>query len=151
MTTISVSVDVDAGAEATWAVATDWERQGEWMPMTSVVLAPGSAPGLGARFTARSGLGPAAVVDPMVVSVWDPPSHCEVVHRGRVVTGRGVFRVGDRRAGPVEVHLAGGARQQGAAPVARPPRRDRRPGCCWPSRSAGWPGSSRRRRREPAR
>jgi Polyketide cyclase / dehydrase and lipid transport len=93
VTTVSVSVDVDGSADATWALVTDWERQGEWMPMTSVVLAPGTGHGLGARLTARSGVGRAAVTDPMVVDVWEPPTYCEVVHQGRVVTGRGVFRV----------------------------------------------------------
>jgi hypothetical protein len=101
VTTVSVSVDIDGSAAATWALVTDWERQGEWMPMTSVVLAPGSGHGLGARLTARSGVGRAAVTDPMVVDVWEPPTYCEVVHEGRVVTGRGVFRVeplGPRRS-----------------------------------------------------
>jgi Polyketide cyclase / dehydrase and lipid transport len=93
VTTVTVSVDVEASVDATWSLVTDWERQGEWMPMTSVVLAPGSGHGLGARLTARSGVGPAAVTDPMVVDVWEPPTYCEVVHEGRVVTGRGVFRV----------------------------------------------------------
>jgi hypothetical protein len=93
VTTVSVSVDIDAPAAATWAVVTDWERQGEWMPMTSVVLAPDSPTGLGARLTARSGVGRVAVVDPMVVDVWEPPAYCEVIHQGRIVTGRGVFRV----------------------------------------------------------
>jgi hypothetical protein len=49
---------------------------------------------------ARSGIGRLALVDPMVVDVWDPPRRCEVRHLGRVVTGRGVFLVeevsGDR-------------------------------------------------------
>ncbi len=92
-TSVSVSVDVDAPAERTWGVVTDWERQGEWMPLTSVVLSADSQPGLGARLTARSGVGPATVVDPMVVSVWEPPTYCEVEHHGKVVTGRGIFRV----------------------------------------------------------
>jgi hypothetical protein len=93
VTTVSVSVDVAADAARTWAVVTDWERQGEWMPLTSVVLAPESGHGLGARLIARSGIGAAAVIDPMVVDVWEPPTYCEVAHEGRVVTGRGVFRV----------------------------------------------------------
>jgi hypothetical protein len=93
MTTVSASVDIHAPAAETWAVVTDWERQGEWMPMTSVVLSSGSGSGVGARLTARSGVGPAAFNDPMVVDVWEPPTCCEVVHQGRVVTGRGVFRV----------------------------------------------------------
>jgi uncharacterized protein YndB with AHSA1/START domain len=93
MTTVSVCVDLDAPVERTWAVVTDWERQGEWMPMTRVTVTAESAIGVGAELSARSGAGPLAFVDPMVVDVWEPPHRCEVVHLGRVVTGRGVFLV----------------------------------------------------------
>jgi hypothetical protein len=100
MTTLSVSVDIDAPPQRTWDVVTDWPRQGEWMPMTDVQVPSGSATGIGAKLSARSGIGPASFVDPMVVDVWEPPHRCEVVHLGRVVTGRGVFLVeslpGDR-------------------------------------------------------
>jgi hypothetical protein len=53
----------------------------------------------GTRMVARSGVGPVALVDPMVVDVWEPPHQCEVRHLGRVVTGRGVFRVEASSAG----------------------------------------------------
>lgn len=90
---MSVSIEVDAPVPDTWAVITDWVAQGDWIPMTSVVLDEGSPNGLGARFVARTGVGRAAFVDPMVVDVWEPPHRCEVTHHGRVVTGRGVFVV----------------------------------------------------------
>jgi len=93
MTTLSVSVDVDAPAERTWDVVTDWERQGEWMPMTDVRVSADSPIGLGAKISARSGVGPASFVDPMVIDVWQPPYRCEVVHLGKIVTGRGVFLI----------------------------------------------------------
>jgi hypothetical protein len=95
MTTLSVSVDVDAPAERTWDVVTDWERQGEWMPMTDVRVSADSPIGIGAKISARSGVGPASFVDPMVIDVWQPPYRCEVVHLGKVVTGRGVFLIED--------------------------------------------------------
>ncbi len=60
---------------------------------TDVRLAAGSPLGLGARINARSGFGRLSFLDPMVVDVWEPPYRCEVVHQGRVVTGRGVFLV----------------------------------------------------------
>jgi Polyketide cyclase / dehydrase and lipid transport len=93
MTSVTVQVDIDAPVEQTWAVVTDWERQGEWMPMTQVDVTDHASAGLGAKLSARSGAGPMAFVDPMVVDVWQPPHRCEVVHLGQVVTGRGIFRV----------------------------------------------------------
>jgi hypothetical protein len=100
MTTLSVSVDIDASVQRTWDVVTDWSRQGEWMPMTAVHVAEGPTNGLGATLSARSGLGVVSFVDPMVIDVWEPPYRCEVVHLGKVVTGRGIFVVdplpGDR-------------------------------------------------------
>jgi hypothetical protein len=93
VTTLSVSVDIDASVEQTWAVVTDWERQGEWMPMTDVRVSADAPMGVGAKLSARSGLASASFVDPMVVDVWAPPHRCEVVHLGKVVTGRGVFTV----------------------------------------------------------
>jgi uncharacterized protein YndB with AHSA1/START domain len=100
LTTLSVSVGIDASVERTWAMVTDWGRQGEWMPMTDVRVSADSPMGIGAKISARSGVGPATFVDPMVVDVWSPPHRCEVVHLGKVVTGRGVFTVealpGDR-------------------------------------------------------
>jgi Polyketide cyclase / dehydrase and lipid transport len=93
MTTLSVSVDIDAPAERTWDVVTDWKRQGEWMPMTNVRVSADTAVGVGAKISARSGKGAASFVDPMVIEVWEPPHRCEVLHLGKVVTGRGVFIV----------------------------------------------------------
>jgi len=63
------------------------------MPLTSVDLVAGDGDSVGSRVCARTGLGRLAAVDPMVVDVWEPPVRCEVQHEGRVVRGRGVFRV----------------------------------------------------------
>jgi hypothetical protein len=93
VTTLSASVEIDASAEHTWQVVTDWERQGEWIPLTDVKVCVDSPVGVGARISARSGIGAISVVDPMIIDVWQPPHRCEVVHLGKVVTGRGVFEV----------------------------------------------------------
>lgn len=95
MTTIAASIEIDAAPEKCWEVLTDWTGQSEWMPMTTVVVEAGDG-ALGTRLRARTGLGPAAVADPMVVDVWRPPHRCEVKHEGRVVTGRGIFLVEPR-------------------------------------------------------
>jgi carbon monoxide dehydrogenase subunit G len=93
VTDIEVSIDVAAPAEVTWATVTDWESQGEWMPMTAVTVTHPEPAGVGTRMLARSGVGHAAFDDPMQVEVWQPPHRAEVRHLGRVVTGRGVFIV----------------------------------------------------------
>lgn len=124
---MSVSVDVDATVDATWAVITDWVTQGDWIPLTKVALEEGSPAGLGARFVARTGIGRAAFADPMVVDVWEPPHRCEVEHHGRVVTGRGVFLVEELPGGRSrfiwqEIPAAGGLKgriERLGAPISR--------------------------------
>lgn len=92
MTTVAASVEIAASAERCWAVLTDWVGQSNWMPMTTVEVESGDG-ALGTKLRARTGLGLAAVLDPMEIDVWQPPHRCEVRHDGRIVTGRGVFLV----------------------------------------------------------
>ncbi|HEU0042208.1 MAG TPA: SRPBCC family protein [Jiangellaceae bacterium] len=89
-----VSRQVGVPARTAWDVLTDWERQGEWMPVTRVrVVSPGDAGGVGGRLEAWTGLGPLGFVDTMIVTGWDPPRRCVVRHTGSVVRGHGVFAV----------------------------------------------------------
>ena len=90
---LSASVDVEAAADAVFEAAVDWPSQRRWMPLTTVTLTGGDGRSVGTAVVARTGVGPVAAADPMVVDVWDPPHRCEVRHDGRVVRGRGVFRV----------------------------------------------------------
>lgn len=90
---LAASVDVDAPADVVFDAAVDWSSQERWMPLTRVVVTAGDGRSLGTTVVARTGVGRAAAVDPMVVDVWQPPQRCEVQHNGSVVRGRGVFRV----------------------------------------------------------
>jgi hypothetical protein len=38
-------------------------------------------------------------VDPMEITLWEPPHRCHVLHTGRVVRGTGAFEVEARGAG----------------------------------------------------
>ncbi|MEU5691519.1 SRPBCC family protein [Actinosynnema sp. NPDC020468] len=91
MTRLELRVHVDAPAERTWAAATDWERQGEWIPFTRVRLLRGS--GEGAELSAFTGVGPVGFTDTMRVTAWEPPTRCAVTHTGFVVRGTAEFRV----------------------------------------------------------
>jgi hypothetical protein len=101
MPVLALSVDVDAPAEQTWAAAVDWARQGEWMLGTRVRPTVANGQGVGGRVEAYSGIGPIGFLDPMEITLWQPPRACHVKHLGRVVRGTGAFEVeprGDARS-----------------------------------------------------
>jgi len=91
MTEVEITSRVLVPAEPgeLWRLAMDWPRQGDWMLGTHV----SGGQGVGATVTARTGLGPVAFTDTMVITEWYPPHRCVVRHTGRVVRGTGVFEV----------------------------------------------------------
>jgi hypothetical protein len=96
--TLALTVDVDAPAAATWAAATDWATQGTWMLGTTVTPTHQGGQGVGARIEAWTGVGRLGFLDPMEITLWQPPRACHVRHTGRVVRGTGAFEVEARGA-----------------------------------------------------
>lgn len=95
-----VARTVAAPADEVWSALTDWERQGEWIPATTVwVTGPGGAHAVGSRIEAWTGVGRVGFLDTMVITAWDPPWRCEVLHTGRVLRGPGTFSVRPLAAG----------------------------------------------------
>ena len=90
---LSLSVDVAASAEQTWAAVTDWARQGQWMLGTTVAVTAGDGAAVGSTLAARTGIGRVGFLDTMTITAWDPPRCCAVLHTGRVVRGTGEFQV----------------------------------------------------------
>ncbi len=104
MTSFEVAVDVDAPVQRTWDALTDWASHGDWIPMTRMRVTSPEPRGLGASFVGRSGIGPLAFDDPMVVTRWEPPGRgrpgrCDVRKTGRIVRGGASFEVGERPGG----------------------------------------------------
>lgn len=92
---VRVSRTVPAPAEHVWRVLTDWPAQSDWMPLTRVRTAgAGDGHEAGGRIEAWTGIGRVGFLDTMIVTAWQPPRRCEVLHTGRVVRGPGVFAVG---------------------------------------------------------
>lgn len=96
--TLTLSVDVQAPVERTWAASVDWARQGEWMLGTAVRPVGGDGTGVGGRLEAYTGRRPLGFLDTMTITRWEPPYRCDVRHTGRVVRGTGTFRVEPRGA-----------------------------------------------------
>jgi hypothetical protein len=132
MPEVTETVDVEAPPEQVWAALTDWARQGEWMVATDV-RPVGPAHQVGGRIEARTGLPlpggrRVGVLDPMVITRWEPPTRAEVRHTGRVVRGTGVFEVRPRSAGSTflwteRLDLPLGDLGRSAWPLVRPATR----------------------------
>lgn len=88
---VTATVIVAAPAPAVFAGLTAWERQGEWIPFTTVRVIAGDG-GEGSEIEAVTALGPAVLRDEMRVVRLDPPYEVRVVHTGRVLRGPGVLR-----------------------------------------------------------
>ena len=97
--TLVLTVDVDAPVEQTWAGATDWAGQGQWMLGTRVWPTAQGGQGVGGGIEAFTGVGPLGVLDRMQITLWEPPYRCHVLHVGRVVRGPGAFEVESRDGG----------------------------------------------------
>jgi hypothetical protein len=88
---VTASVVVAAKVEQVFAAFLSWERQGEWIPFTTVKVVSGDG-GEGSRIEAITAIGPAIVRDEMRVDRVDPPYEVRVVHYGKVLRGPGVIR-----------------------------------------------------------
>ena len=97
--TLVLTVDVDAPVEQTWAGATDWAGQGEWMLGTTVRPTRQGGEGVGGALEAFTGVGRFGFLDRMEIVVWEPPHRCHVRHVGRLVRGTGAFEVEPRGEG----------------------------------------------------
>ncbi|WP_438294975.1 SRPBCC family protein [Streptomyces sp. HUAS TT7] len=90
-------------AEA-WRRLTDWERHGDSVPLTRIIVRTPPPTGTGTLFVARTGLGPLGFDDPMEITRWQPPSGagpgvCRLEKRGRAVTGWAEIEVGEAAPG----------------------------------------------------
>lgn len=88
---VTASVIVNAPAERVFAACTAWERQGDWIPFTTVRVVDGDG-GEGSTIEAITAIGRASIVDVMRVEKLDPPYQVRVVHCGRILRGPGVMR-----------------------------------------------------------
>jgi len=122
---VTATVIVAAPAEVVFKAFTAWERQGDWIPFTTVRVIEGNG-GEGTSLEAITQIGPAVLRDEMRVVKLDPPYEVRVVHHGRVLRGPGVLRCTPLGPDRTQVvwhewfHLPGGAAGRMAWPVLWP-------------------------------
>ena len=122
---VTATTIVAAPAEVVFRGLTAWERQGDWIPFTTVRIAEGTG-GEGSSIEAVTQIGPAVLRDQMRVVKLDPPYEVRVVHYGKVLRGPGVFRCTPMGPNRTQVvwhewfHLPGGTAGKVAWPVLWP-------------------------------
>jgi uncharacterized protein YndB with AHSA1/START domain len=84
---------IKAPIETVWASLADWESQGEWMLQTTVEVTSEIRQGVGTTIAAFTGIGKFGVMDHMVVTSWQPPRICDVLHTGKIIKGTGRFEL----------------------------------------------------------
>jgi hypothetical protein len=98
---IALSLSLPCNAQRAWQEITDWNKQGTWMLQTSVWLTSEIESGVGTEIAAFTGpfhklfprLSSLGVLDTMVVTNWQPPTICDVLHTGKIINGTGRFEV----------------------------------------------------------
>jgi uncharacterized protein YndB with AHSA1/START domain len=90
---IAMSLLIKAPIEKVWAALADWESQGDWMLQTKVEVTSQIREGVGTTIAAFTGIGKLGVMDHMVVTSWQPPHICDVLHTGKIIKGTGRFEL----------------------------------------------------------
>ena len=90
---IAMNLVINAPIEKVWAALADWESQGDWMLQTKVDVTSQVREGVGTTIAAFTGIGKLGVMDHMVVTSWQPPHICDVLHTGKIIKGTGRFEL----------------------------------------------------------
>jgi carbon monoxide dehydrogenase subunit G len=101
---VTEEIHIAAPPQQVWSALIDWDRQGEWMLLTTVGAEEGEGRGVGARIRAVTGIPlpggrRLGIADPMLFTRWEPPHRADVRHLGNVVRGTGTFQVHPDGAG----------------------------------------------------
>jgi hypothetical protein len=97
--TLRITINLPCSQERAWAAIADWESQGNWMLQTKVWVTSHIREGVGTSISAFTGplykfypkFSSLGLLDTMVVTKWQPPEICDVVHTGKILKGTGSF------------------------------------------------------------
>jgi hypothetical protein len=91
--TLSYSVNISADQKTIFDYLTDWDKQSDWIMFTTVNKLSTSPNQEGTKLSAMTKFGLLKFIDTMVVTEWNPYEKIIVEHTGRVILGKGLFRI----------------------------------------------------------
>jgi len=97
--TLRITINLPCSQDRAWVAIADWESQGNWMLQTKVWVTSQIREGAGTSISAFTGplykfypkFSSLGLLDTMVVTKWQPPEICDVLHTGKVLKGTGSF------------------------------------------------------------
>ena len=98
---IRISLTLPCNQARAWHAIADWEGQGNWMLQSKVWVTSQIREGVGTSIAAFTGpfykrypkFAALGLLDTMVVTNWQPPIRCDVLHTGKVLKGTGTFEL----------------------------------------------------------
>ena len=99
--TLRITINLPCSQERAWTAIADWESQGNWMLQSKVWVTSQIREGVGTSIAAFTGpfyksypkFAALGLLDTMVVTNWQPPIRCDVLHTGKVLKGTGTFEL----------------------------------------------------------
>jgi len=99
--TIRISLTLPCNQLRAWQAIADWEGQGSWMLQSKVWVTSQIREGVGTSIAAFTGplykrypkFSKVGLLDTMIVTNWQPPTLCDVLHTGKVLKGTGTFEL----------------------------------------------------------
>ena len=112
--TIRLNVNLPCSQQKAWQAIANWEEQGSWMLQTSVWVTSTIREGEGTSISAFTGpfhksypkFSSMGLLDTMVVTSWQPPSRCDVLHTGKSLKGSGTFELIELSANSTKFKLS---------------------------------------------
>jgi hypothetical protein len=98
---IRICLTLPCAQERAWQAIADWEGQGSWMLQSKVWVTSDIREGVGTKIAAFTGpfykrypkFSKLGLLDTMVVTNWQPPLRCDVLHTGKILKGTGAFEL----------------------------------------------------------
>lgn len=91
--TLTFKVNIKADQKIIFEYLSDWDKQSNWILFTTVRKASTLPNQKGTKLSAATKFGMIKFIDTMVVTEWLPHEKIVVEHTGRVVLGKGIFKI----------------------------------------------------------
>mgnify|MGYP006204828073 CR=1 FL=1 len=99
LSNLTLTIKINKPVDEVWRSLVDWKGQSKWMLQTKVWVTSQIREGAGTSISAFTGpfykfypkFSSLGLLDTMVVTKWQPPEICDVVHTGKVLKGTGSF------------------------------------------------------------